>query len=578
MKFAVSMMLVVSLPLFGGPPQRVAGAEDGVFHLVQRGEGGKLVLNATNGFFEKGKVRATGQRAGDDDWKEFIKVSFSELEFVPGTGEASARWYLWSGTEGEVRMTIEPGNGFGKMGEGERWWVSVRGKEWEFSREFDGKVGEKEIVLPVVKGRQTLVIERGGKPERVAGIKSLTLSGDQVKDIALMRARWRPAAVHTRYWSEKCPEPVMWIFESRSSSKGASYSPMTTNFGYFGAGFGDDQRAAGGVNFSMWALPQRGAKEKLPQLEQMPHLLATGNPGAQFSGFGHEGSGVKVRNWVPYAHRPGSVIQALRVEKNGIYHTYYGYLFDEGRKQWILYAMGNKVPRKNTKATVRASSFCEIPGPPQVERTGDIERVLDRRGWFVDAAGEIFQVDRMTTKAHFQNHGIAISKDHWFQMMTGGLDFREVPAEVKSDHLHEIPVYLRPEILKGLYRLPAKIGGSQLIAADSESATISYQLEVPGTAARGVVWYGEADALTFAPRKLHGTERGRASEELFSKDRVWASSTTAQELSKGNNRFQLGNLEPGTKYYYRLLVENEEGKCWALQSGSFKTLQVNLPR
>lgn len=362
----------------------------------------------------------------------------------------------------------------------------------------------------------------------------------------------------------------MWIFESRTTSSGSSYSPMTTNFGYFGASFGANQRAEGGVNFSMWALSQKGAKGKLPALEQMPHLLATGNPDAEFSGFGHEGSGVKIRNWTPYAHQPESVIQALRVEKNGIYHTYYGYLFDEAKNQWVLYAAGNKVPRRNTKAILRASSFCEVPGPPQVERTGDVERVLDRRGWFVDATGQIFPVDRMTTKARFQNHGIAISKDHWFRMTTGGVDFREVSAEVKSGHQHKGLIYLNSDVLEGLYQLPAEIGGSHVTEIESGSATISYQLKSPGRAAKGVVWYGEVDAITFAPRKFHGTERGRASEKLFGKGRVWDASTDARDLAMGDNRFRLKNLKPDTKYFYRILVENQEGKCWAAQSGSFK--------
>lgn len=571
MKSALLMVIAATLPLFGDAPQRLPGAEEGVFHQVQRGKDGKLVLNATNGFFDKGRVRATGQGAGDDDWKEFIKVSFSELEFLPGKESANAKWYLWSGSEGKVRLRIAPGKGFGVMSSGESWSVGVRGLESEFYRQFDGRVGEQEITIPLAKGRQVVVIEREGKEVKAAGIKSLTLSGDHVKDLALLRARWRPAAIHTRYHAKGCPEPVAWIFESRSSSRGSSYSPMTTNFGYFGAIFGADQRAAGGVNFSMWALSQKGANGKLPPLEQMPHLLAAGNPEAEFSGFGHEGSGVKIRNWTPYAHQPKSVIQALRVEENGMYYTYYGYLFNEAEKKWVLYAMGNKVPRKNTRATVRVSSFCEVPGPPQVERTGDIERVLDRRGWFVDKAGKIFQADRMTTKAKFQNHGIETSADHWFRMTTGGVDFREVPAEVTLDHRHELPVYLQPGIVKGIYRLPAEIAGSQLIDAAPVSATISYEIEEPGTAANGVVWYGEVNAMTFAPRKLHGTERGRASEKLFAKDRFWAASTKAQELAKGENRFQLKNLKPGTKYFYRLLVKNEEGRCWAEKSGSFTT-------
>ncbi|MEN8783490.1 MAG: fibronectin type III domain-containing protein [Akkermansiaceae bacterium] len=578
MKSALFMVIAATLPLFGGPPQKLPGAEEGMFHQVQRGEDGKLVLNATNGFFDKGRVRATGQRAGDDDWKEFIKVSFSELEFLPGKESASAKWYLWSESEGKVTLRIAPGKGFGEMSKGESWSVGVRGLEREFYRQFDGRVGEQAITIPLVKGRQVVVIEREGKEVKATGIKSLTLSGDHVKDLALLRARWRPAAIHTRYHAKGCPEPVAWIFESRSSSRGSSYSPMTTNFGYFGAIFGADQRAAGGVNFSMWALSQKGAKGKLPPLEQMPHLLATGNPEAEFSGFGHEGSGVKIRNWTPYAHQPKSVIQALRVEENGMYHTYYGYLFDDVKQQWVLYATGNKVPRKNTRATVRASSFCEVPGPPQVERTGDIERVLDRRGWFVDEAGKIFQADRMTTKAKFQNHGIETSADHWFRMTTGGVAFRETPGEVTLNHRHEIPVYLQPEVLKGIYRLPAEIVGSQLIEAAPESATVSYEIEEPGTKARGMVWYGQVNAMTFTPRKLHGTERGRVSEDLFAKDRLWAASSKAQELAKGENRFHLKNLKPGTKYFYRLLVKNEEGKCWAEKSGSFTTRKVTLPR
>ena len=569
MKSVLLAVFAVSLPLFGDPPEKLEGSGEGVFHQVQRAEGGQLVLNATNGFFDKGKVRATGQQVGDEEWKEFIKVSFSELEFLAGAGDAAARWYLWSGAEGEVEVSIDLGKGFGKLRDGESWWLSVRGPEREFSRQFDARVEGMKMVIPVIKGSQTVVIERNGKPKQTMGIKSITVSGDQVKDLALLRARWRPAAIHTRYHASGCPEPVMWIFESRSSARGSSYSPMTTNFGYFGASFGANRRASGGVNFSMWALSQKGAKGKLPALNQMPHLLATGNPEAEFSGFGHEGSGVKIRNWTPYSHQPKSVIQALRVEKNGMYQTYYGYLFDEAKKQWVLYAIGSKVPRKNSKVTVRASSFCEVPGPPQVERTGDLERVLDRRGWFLDKTGKIFPVDRMTTKEKFQNHGIAVSGDHWFRMTTGGVNFREVPAEVTSNHRHELPVYLHPEILKGLYQLPAKIGGSELIKAESGNATVSYQVEVPGTAAKGVVWYGEVDAITFAPRKLHGTERGRASEELFAKDRVWAASTEVRNLSKGENFFQLENLKPGKEYHYRLLIENREGKCWAFESGAF---------
>ena len=85
-----------------------------------------------------------------------------------------------------------------------------------------------------------------------------------------------------------------------------------------------------------------------------------------------------------------------------------------------------------------------------------------------------------------------------------------------------------------------------------------------------MVWDGEVTVMPFAQRKLQGTERGRASEKLFGKGRVWDAATDTQDLVMGDNRFRLENLKPDTNYYYRILVEKQEGKCWAAQSGSFK--------
>lgn len=576
MNNSLFVVLSACLPVTGEPnsaPQRIPGIEEGVFHEAQAGKDAKLVLNATNGFFDKGKIKAVGQQAGSEHDKDFIKVSFQELEFMPGKKDSAARWYVLSNKDGEVKVTFDFGKGFQNLAKGDEWWVSVRGAESEFSRQFDGRVGQQEILLPIKKGEQIIAISREGEPGKTAGIKSLTLSGDHVKNLRLLRARWRPAAIHTRYFATGCPEPVMWVFESRSARDVSSYSPMTTGFGYFGASFGANRRASGGVNFSMWAVSQKAGKDDLPPLAHMPHLLATGNPEAEFSGFGHEGAGVKIRNWTPYAHQPKSVIQALRVEKNGIYHTYHGYLFDERSQKWVLYATGNKVPRRNAPARVRATSFCEIPGPPQVERTGDRERVLERRGWLFNEEGKMFPVDEMTTKARYQNHGVSLSHDHWFQMKTGGVNFREVPSKVSSDFKHPMPPYLKPEALKQLYQLPVDIGASGVAGVSEDSAAITYQLEKAGTKATGVIWYGEVDAITFVPRKLHGTERGRTSEDLFSKDRVWSFESPAKDMKNGENRFQLSKLKPGTKYFYRLFVKNEEGKCWASKSGSFTTKQ-----
>jgi hypothetical protein len=566
----------VCLPLVGEKlsdhiplSSQIGGEEEGVFHQAQGANDGVLVLNATNGFFDKGKIRAVGQKTGQEHDKNLIKASFDDLQFLPGKNDATARWYLWAEKAGEVKVSIRWGEGFKSLVDGDTWILS--GKDGKVSHEFDGRGQPLEITLPVRVGKQTIEFRRDGGHKTTTSVKSLTLSGDHVEHLKLLRARWRPAAIHTRYGATGCEEPVMWVFESRSACEVSSYSPMTTGFGYFGATFGAGRRAAGEVNFSMWAVSQKAGKDNLPPLADMPHLLATGNPEAEFSGFGHEGAGVKIRNWTPYAHQPGSVIQALRVENNGIYHTYYGYLFDEREKRWVLYAMGNKIPKKNAPAKVRATSFCEVPGPPQVERTGDLERVIERRGWLFDGEGKMFPVDQMATKAHYQNHEISMSDDHWFQMKTGGLDFREVPGKVASDFKHPLPEYLKPEAFKQLYELPTNIGKSEVGQVTGNSATITYPVKKAGTRATGVLWFGAVDGITFVPRKLHGTERGRMSEDLFSKDRVWSFQTPEKEMKNGKNLFSLGGLKPGTKYFYRLFVKNERGKCWASESDSFTT-------
>jgi len=549
--------------VLGAPKQeKIAGAEDGVFYEAEMAENGILVLDANNGFFDKGKVRATGKGAVREHEKGLISASFEELEFLAGKKEATARWYLHAQEATEVTVTIE----FGEEKERSLWSFGIGAIKRAF--QVAGGSHRERFLCTLGKGKQEVRLMTGTNGQ-AAAVVSVKLAG--AEGVALLRARWRPAAIHTRFSATGCPDPVRWIFESRSAGVGSSFSPMTTAFGYFGATFGDDGCAAGGVNFSMWALSQKGAKGKMPPLAEMPHLLATGNPEAEFGGFGHEGSGVKIRNWTPYAHRPKSVIQALRVEQNGRYDTYYGYLFDEREKRWVLYAMGNKVPKRKAGGTVRATSFCEVPGPPQVERTGDLERIMERRGWFVDLSGKVFPVDGMSTKARYQNHGISMSEDHWFQLKTGGLEFRNVPAWVESDFRHPVPEYLKPEVMKGLSELPVGIGASELTEVSEDSATITYNLEKAGREAKGILWYGEIDAVTFVPRKFHGTERGRASEDLFAKDRVWSQATAAQVMRKGENAFALKRLQRRTPYFYRLFVKNKEGQCWAAKSGSFAT-------
>lgn len=559
------LTLTLSASAQSEPPTVISGDKDGVFYKAQPAIENTIILDANNGFFDKGKITAQGKAAPLPNEKPLISASFQSLKFLAQSEEATARWYFRTSGAGPLTIVLQFSSPLEKES---KWTCTIGSQEKSFTSLDANQQTTLDFGLP--SGTHILALTRKGQSKTDHLLKNITLTGAPLKEGALLRARWRPSAIHTRYQASGCPEPLMWIFESRSVSDHSSYSPITTAFGYYGATFNKDRRAAGGMNFSMWAVSQKA--KTLPPLNQMPHLLATGNPDAEFSGFGHEGSGVKIRNWTPFAHQPNSVIQALRIEKNEPYHTYSGYFYDTQKKQWILYAVGNKAPKKRTASHLRASSFCEIPGPPAVERTGDQSRILERRGWFFDRDGGMHPVDSMTTKPRLQNHQIAVSPDHWFQMMTGGIEHYQVPAKVTSEFTHPLPEYLQPNKLAQLRQLPAEFGSSKADRLAKNSATITYQLDKEGPKPTGILYYGEIDALTFAARKLHGTEKGRTSEKLFASERVWSEQKDTGALSKGPNQITLTDLKPGTKYFYRLFVKNAEGKCWAPTSGSFTTL------
>ena len=83
--------------------------------------------------------------------------------------------------------------------------------------------------------------------------------------------------------------------------------------------------------------------------------------------------------------------------------------------------------------------------------------------------------------------------------------------------------------------------------------------------------YGPVDCLTFVSRELHGTEKAGVSATLLSGDRVWAHATTTHPIRGQQIEFQLTDLKPGIRYFYRLLATNQRGKSWAFESGSFET-------
>ena len=543
-----------------------------VSYLVQSSTNGELRLDANNGFFDHGFV-AKGQKAVSKDDQGLISAHFEHLALGRGHDNVTARWHILVASPGE--LTIRPEFNVPAAERQVRWRLSMGNIKREF---VPGSAEAPVLTFPIRKGgRHTISLQR--LDNETAGetrIVGLVVSGPAAKDAGIIRARWRPAAIHTQYSSSTCPQTKMWVFETQAIAPVSSYSPITTRFGYYGATFDSNGRAAGGVNFSMWAA-SRNAKQA-PPLNQMPHLLATGNPDAEFGGFGHEGSGVKIRNWEPLAHHPASVIQALRVDTENGYDTWSGYLFDERIGHWVLYAVGRRptqLRRGETETYLRPASFCEIPGPPATQRSGDVRRVMRRRGWFYGENRQWHPVDRQTTGVRRGDNAptnkFIAAEDGWFLMGTGGVEMLDPVAEVRQPAASsKLPDYLQPKIASELFELSVKIGESSA-NANRTTARVRYTLNDAGPGATAVLHYGPVDCLTFVSRELHGTEKAGVSATLLSGDRVWTHATTAQPVKGPQVDFQLTDLKPGTHYFYRLLVTNQRGKSWAFESGSFET-------
>lgn len=553
-----------------------------VSYLAESADNGVLVLNANNGFFDKGAFRAEGAKPVPADDKPLISSHFSHLVSTTN-GRGSARWYIYIPTAGPIELDVYMN--VTRSDVGQTWIVSLDGDE----RSFDTTLGTEakpqgdSFAFRVDSPGKHLVSVRRDDTSRpsAADLYGVVLGGAAIKNASRLRARWRPAAVHTQYHSSTCPTTKTWVFESQNISDVSSYSPITTRFGYFGGSFDGNGQASGGINFSMWAASQKA--KTAPPLDQMPHLLATGNPTAKFSGFGHEGSGVKIRNWEPYSHHPTSIIQALRVDTADGYDTYSGYLFDERTDRWVLYAVGRKPMKSQGRGntpeeatTLRPASFCEVPGPPQVERTGDQRRTMRRRGWFRSDDGDWHPVDRQTVAIKAKdvpvNKFIGIDDEGWFVMGTGGMEMLDGTREVSTTRPSKVlPNYLQPDRAAQLFELPIGIGDSKATAITNRTATIEYDLSRLQPGATATVYYGSKDCLTFVSRELHGTEKKGLSSDMLATGRTWEFNTKPQPVSDGKNAFDVTNLKPQTAYAYRILVTDADGKRWADQSGNFET-------
>lgn len=547
-------------------------------YFGQAAQNGKLILTASNGFFSKG-IAAKGvskQKDVANGWPESAGTKKEkkgkpplidkDYEYLDGWNdpEQAMRWHIWFPATGQVKAVP-------KIETADRKAIIEVSLGEQTKRINAGDLKEGLVFNVASTGKHTLSVRAvtdSGK--EVGRLYSIDVFGPAVEKAKLLRARWRPAAVHGGYRSSQLETTSMWVMVSRNESNCSSYSPITTPFGYYGCSFGADQRSSTGMNFSMWS--------KMDQpMKQYAHLLAVGSPDAEFSGFGHEGTGVKPRGWEPLHARPKEVVLALRVDRGPEYDTYFGYFVDPETGNWKLYCAGRKWSgktgsKKGKTKSLWPGSFVEVPGASSRQRTGDVVRTVVRKGWAIDEKGTWHRLDILPAgKAERNNKGWGVTSDGWFAFKMGGMehftsDKTEIRLPIKFAK-EKLPDYLSPAKVKQLYALPATFG-NMTAQTGKNSAKLNIEFKDAGTGASATVYYGEQDYLTYAPRKLHGTER---KSSVLEGDKTWPEFKEVGAVKAGKNTVVLSNLKPATTYHYRVLVTNDQGKMWTFETHSFTT-------
>jgi hypothetical protein len=526
----------------------------------------------------------------------------------------TARWHLWCPEAGQINAAF-----FMQVPAGEAdhvWHVDVGGEKHTFKANAgDGLSQPAQTVSFTVlhPGKVTFTLDcTATPPPPQTRFRYVTLQGSAITRASLLRARYRPSAAHGRFFApQSCPTPRMWVFETMDVAGTDSYSPLTTPFGYFGLVFtsGGIIPAGSGFNFSMW-IAGRSATQA-PPIDKMACLIATDLPDAAYSTFGGEGTGVKFRGIV-YQQPATRTIQALRDLR-----TFYGYFYDEPAARWKLYASAQQpAERKNRSGLLSSTgSFCEIPGPPAVERSGDRVREIKRRGWFYgsdqrwyraqispddtdanapddvpdpapgDAPAPDTRTRRKPAAATNPAAETASSQrfyytsdyptDGWIAMSTGGIEAyihrANTPPQPPKNNATPAPFpeYLTPERTAQLFALPVLFGPSKTSELAPDHATIDYQIKQTGPRSKAILYYGTIDSRTYPPR--HVTTGSAVEIDMFRPERTWQFATPELPVTTGVNRFTLAGLATHTRYYYRLFVAHDAGKSWDYQSGNFTT-------
>ena len=395
------------------------------------------------------------------------------------------------------------------------------------------------------------------KRSKPASLKifNVRLSGEAILDSYVVKERWRPEAVYSEWSSSNNLTDVKaWIIELYSDSQLGHYSPITTNFGYFGPIFKPGGSALN-MNMSIWS---SGDNEALLPIDLRSHLLGIGSSEGIFGSWGHEGTGVKVRDWDNFKDNTSQkYVVGLRYEIDGEFTTFYGYFWNEATSKWQLYSVGRK-HRDEILSSLKTKAFIEVVGGASEERSNHQERRVNYRGWVRNSEGNWSSLDTfdIPKRKEVSNQYRGISEDgEYFFSATGG--YRSWFNNDPSSQLHkpeasELPVYMRERNIADFDKLPFVPKITKALITDDGMLTVNFQTQTLN-AATVTICYGSENAQT---------------NQVF-----WENSTTIDVPAGKRRKVHTAKiaLTPEVRYV-RILVQDGEAQMWNFDSYDLEAL------
>ena len=344
-------------------------------------------------------------------------------------------------------------------------------------------------------------------------------SSNASTSFSVLRARWRPAAVHTTFRCSNTSNVSAWVCKQRKVDDAllGAFSPMSSGTGYVGIGMDRDGQAGNsGMPFSAWV---HGDDEPIPPTNEWSFFTAIGNPDAYIRVFHHEGNGVKIEKydtlWVGNTSK--DYVTCLKVNpqpfakfSNGVLLTYTAFWFDEdavrpGTQEkgvWRLYAELQAF--KPRYAGLKLGGFVEVTGGSEEQRTGHVVRGVKYQMYAKDKNTNSWHlVDRMAVgeAGQITEKNWTVAHDH-FEARNGGVPQRLLPstkevglAAVPS----QLPVYMKYISDVDNFVMPYPVLES-FEGDHASNAEVIVNVQVPGFVdgepSSIEVFYGPQDQLT----------------------------------------------------------------------------------